>query len=473
MRVMFVSCLFVALSLVDGLRLLDREIHGKSGAVSLASRQKQRDDPTEVADDPTEVQEEHPVHVFDWAKVTTAQCLGAALLLFIFGILVSAAGVGGGGLYLAALMLAGGLTAHDAVPMSHFIVLLGATGSLLVNARGWRAKGKCDIDVDVCRLVVPAALLGSVLGFLLNTRVSDALVMKGLALILTVLIGVTLRIWWQQRQEELGNVDPNEATGETGVPIAGAQQAANDAILDPKKANGRSLAITPYEILFAVLLLLVVDICSVVRFHLVSCGDDMKKGESFDWYPVSCTHTVLLTTFGEEVEKWMNSTTFMLMLGLAPLKACGSASGYYSWYLYSNANWKVSNLVAVTTMAFGTGVLSGLIGIGGGLIFSPFFLMTMDPIQAVGTSATCLLFIAASATLCYALTDRIIMSLAVAYGLVCFAASILGTTLTHQIRHHLPQGKSCVTLMVAFVVILTNCLTLTKIAVPAILQIMG
>merc|ERR1719499_3034395 len=97
--------------------------------------------------------------------------------------------------------------------------------------------------------------------------------------------------------------------------------------------------------------------------------------------------------------------------------------------------WNSQQVVFTQGVGWVTGMLCGLVGIGGGLVYSPVFLITMDPIVAVGTSSTCLLFVAASATLQYAFTDRIIMSLAVAYGVVTFLASMLGTFSVQQIRH--------------------------------------
>merc|ERR1719499_1484114 len=100
--------------------------------------------------------------------------------------------------------------------------------------------------------------------------------------------------------------------------------------------------------------------------------------------------------------------------------------------------WNSQQVVFTQGVGWVTGMLCGLVGIGGGLVYSPVFLISMDPLVAVGTSSTCLLFVAASATLQYALTDRIIMSLATVYGLATFIAGMLGTTLIRAIRSKLP-----------------------------------
>merc|ERR1719387_1386327 len=94
-------------------------------------------------------------------------------------------------------------------------------------------------------------------------------------------------------------------------------------------------------------------------------------------------------------------------------------------------------------MAFITGALSGLVGIGGGLIFSPFFLVSgVEPAVAVATSSTCVIFTAASTTMQYLLTDRVIMSLTLLFGVVNLVASAAGTKLVHLLQEKFGSRKS-------------------------------
>merc|ERR1719181_926278 len=97
--------------------------------------------------------------------------------------------------------------------------------------------------------------------------------------------------------------------------------------------------------------------------------------------------------------------------------------------------WNLTEVFGYSTMALLTGCFAGLVGIGGGLVFSPFMLfMGLRSGVAVATSSTCVLFTSSSTTMQYLLTDRIIMSLAVVYGVVCCAASFMGTALVHHIQ---------------------------------------
>merc|ERR1719194_235944 len=100
-------------------------------------------------------------------------------------------------------------------------------------------------------------------------------------------------------------------------------------------------------------------------------------------------------------------------------------------------------------MSVGTGCLAGLVGIGGGLIFSPFFLISgVEPAVAVATSSTCVIFTSSSTTLQYMLTDRIVMSLTVVYGIVNLAASYLGTSFVHFLQDTYGARKSYITMIV-------------------------
>merc|ERR1719161_3483476 len=108
-------------------------------------------------------------------------------------------------------------------------------------------------------------------------------------------------------------------------------------------------------------------------------------------------------------------------------------------------------IMCIEFMAIVTGVLAGLVGIGGGLIFSPFFLlMGVDPSVAVATSSTCVVFTSSSTAIQYFLMDRIQLQLAVLYGSVNAFASLCGTAFIQHIGEKWAMKKSYITFIVAF-----------------------
>merc|ERR1740121_1789970 len=100
------------------------------------------------------------------------------------------------------------------------------------------------------------------------------------------------------------------------------------------------------------------------------------------------------------------------------------------------------DILSYQVMAVSTGLLAGLVGVGGGLIFSPFLVMGMDPSVAVATSSTCVLFTSSSTTIQYLFTDRAIMSLAFVYGMITLVASWMGTSLVHQLQDRFKGQQS-------------------------------
>merc|ERR1719163_2422902 len=114
-----------------------------------------------------------------------------------------------------------------------------------------------------------------------------------------------------------------------------------------------------------------------------------------------------------------------------------------------------------------TGLLAGLVGIGGGLIFSPVFIqMGVDPHIAVATSATCVIFTSSSTTFQYLLSDRIIVSLIFSFCIPHLFAAYTGTKLVHYIQDNYGPKKSWITWIVAVGVGVSCGLSIGKLFSP-------
>jgi len=106
-----------------------------------------------------------------------------SVLLFVGGAIAAAGGVGGGGLYVPILILAGGFEPHEAVPLSKVIVF----GASLASLTRWR-----HIDLDVAILLEPATLVGAVAGVLLNQLLPPRALLPALVCVLGVTSARTL-----------------------------------------------------------------------------------------------------------------------------------------------------------------------------------------------------------------------------------------------------------------------------------------
>merc|ERR1719261_733327 len=134
------------------------------------------------------------------------------------------------------------------------------------------------------------------------------------------------------------------------------------------------------------------------------------------------------------------------MVLMLPIWTCSSVMLFTGYRACTEDRWSFRSVIMYQTMAIVTGMLAGLVGIGGGLIFSPFFLLIgVEPGVAVATSATCVVFTSSSTTMQYLFTDRIVISLTVVYGLATFVASWIGTSLVHYLQDSFSTKKSYIT----------------------------
>merc|ERR1719428_1334757 len=81
--------------------------------------------------------------------------------------------------------------------------------SLILNSK--RSTGKATlIDYNICRIIVPAALFGTLLGVLLNRHAPDWLL---LTILVSVLVFMT-RMTWKQTTEQAAKEERLEAGGD-------------------------------------------------------------------------------------------------------------------------------------------------------------------------------------------------------------------------------------------------------------------
>jgi len=493
----------------------------------------------------------HPFWIFDWTQVPHPDVAFCCVVLFLSGVLCSAAGIGGGGIYVAVLMVAGGLTPHDAVPLSKAIVFLGSISSLILNLRRSASRDAtgqkpCVIDYNVCRLVVPAALIGTLLGVLLNRRLAGStivFVLTAVLVFMTFMVTQTaVKQYWSELAMEQGSTDSvracsGEEDGESGISAEVADSASDREPLlssSPSAGGGRapsyhaacsSVSLTSpspaavaelkgnkiatlselrtKDVWLSGFVLMIVAVSGVMHFHTEACraevlglgiqpttkrnstlllssgfrqavdvfvysAVDSVDSEAFEGHiQGACLHPLLTTLAGSRMETWMSDARFASLIHsmvlVVPMFVCIALAIFYAQTAINDQKWTLSGVAAYQSMAVATGLLAGLVGVGGGLIFSPFFLVAgMDPSVAVGTSATCVIFTSSSTTLQYVFTDRIVMSLALAYGLVNLVASYVGTSLVHLLQDKCSARKSYITFIVAAGVALSTVLSVVK-----------
>jgi len=400
--------------------------------------------------------------VFDWSEIMHIQVAYCSIAIMLGGALCACAGIGGGGIIVTALMVCGMLDPYDAVPLSKAVVFFGAMCQLALNLgkKQTTANGeeKDLIDWGIVRVIVPMALTGTLLGVLLNAGTPGWSIVIMLALVLGSMTSMTLSKAIEQREEELAGSSAPSGSNDNG------QQEGNNLLsgvnaffggpteeeLQKQKEEQATKKIVSYVLLGALLFICILS--GALRHHMGFCLDGLKSGIKAE-ADEACKHPVLEVFFRDHMEQWLQSKGtalgYMTTMLAFPIFLCTSIAIYFANDLHSQG-WPVNKIVMYQSMGLITGLLAGLVGIGGGLIFSPFLLVTgVEPAVAVATSATCVIFTSSSTTLQYMLIDRIHMALAVFYGLINVASSAIGTKMVHYLQANFAKQRSIITFIVA------------------------
>jgi uncharacterized membrane protein YfcA len=410
---------------------------------------------------------------FDWSAVMHIEVVYCSIAIIIGGALCACAGIGGGGIIVTALMVCGMLEPYDAVPLSKAVVFFGAMCQLVLNLGKKQATAdgqeKDLIDWGIVRIIVPMALTGTLLGVLLNAGTPGWSIVIMLTLVLGSMTAMTLQKGLQQREEEQAEaIAPSGGNGQ--APPQEQSSLLNNLFSQPseeeiQKHNDEQAQkrISSYVMLFSLLAICI--ICGVLRHHFGFCLDGIQSGVQAK-ADEACKHPVLEAFFRDHMETWLqnNGTAFGYMTTMLalPISICMVISLYFGHDLLTQG-WPLNKIIMYQTMALITGLLAALVGIGGGLIFSPFLLVTgVEPAVAVATSATCVIFTSSSTTFQYMLIDRIHMALAIFYGIINVASSAIGTKMVHYLQAHFAKQRSIITFVVAAAVGISMLMSIYK-----------
>mmetsp|Transcript_27193 Transcript_27193/g.63295 ORF Transcript_27193/g.63295 Transcript_27193/m.63295 type:complete len:518 (-) Transcript_27193:101-1654(-) len=409
----------------------------------------------------------HPWWQLDWSiiKEDPRPVLICCLVLLLSGVLCAAGGIGGGGIYVSLLMMAGGLSAHDAVPLSKAVVFLGALVTLIQNLSKGESSGQSMIDYNACSLIVPSALSGTLLGVFINRLVVEWVLVLLIVVVLVLMSFATGKEAYKQyiQAQELLAAEAatdSTATSEECPEAGGANSRDSSNNSRGSHASGTSVTLLPQEvtrkirkeilvqeIVVSMTLLIVVILCGAIHYRLSECQRGLRQERIVQWQDEdACNHPLLNFMFSRSVYTWMNDQTWanvaLVLSLLIPLSLCSTAAVWCSWNCVRAHSWSVRDVMLYCGTAISTGLLAGLVGIGGGLIFSPFLLlMGMQPSVAVATSSTCVLFTSCSTAMQYLLSDRVVVSLCLVYGTVNIVASYFGTLFVHNLQDRSAAGK--------------------------------
>ncbi|THU48725.1 hypothetical protein C4D60_Mb06t02040 [Musa balbisiana] len=332
----------------------------------------------------------------------------SCLLCFVAASVSSAGGVGGGSLFLPILNLVAGLDLKAATTYSAFMVTGGSIANVLCNlfftSVGTEATNP-PINYEIALLSQPSMLLGVSLGVISNIMFPEWLITVLFAVFLacstfrTCKAGV--RCWHAETEETETTDGRRRERSVNGVEEALLGGAQSGRIRFPWKD---------------VVVLVMIWVCFFL-LHVLA-GDKHGKG------------VINLKPCG--VAYWF------ITLSQVPLAIAFTAYVLYekkdSHHRQADTQDKAQiRIQALPVFAFPlaallTGVLSGLFGIGGGLLLNPVLLQIGIPPQtAAATSSFMVMFSASMTTVKYIILGMIQVDRALVYAALCFAASAIGS----------------------------------------------
>ncbi|KAJ4809159.1 Sulfite exporter TauE/SafE family protein [Rhynchospora pubera] len=333
----------------------------------------------------------------------------ACIICFIAATVSTACGVGGGSLFLPILTIVAGLSLKTATAYSSFMVTAGAL-CYIIDALFFMEKS--PINYEIVLLSQPCMLLGVSIGVLCNIMFPEWLITALFALLLAITTTKTVqsgcKIWRDETEKERVKVQVEEGESGAEVPLLVDEREG--------KENGAQNMV-PWKDL---VVLVLIWMCFFV-LHII-LGNKSGKGV-IDIKPCGITYWLITLS---QIPVAIGFTSYILYTKKKEHERADHARGTDKACVIKS---KLESLPmhVFPVAAILTGALSGLFGIGGGLLLNPVFLQIGVPPQtAAATSSLMVLFSASMSMVQYILLGVRRINEAVMYAVVCFVASVVG-----------------------------------------------
>jgi uncharacterized membrane protein YfcA len=327
--------------------------------------------------------------------------------VFACTVLSAASGVGGGGMFVPLFLIFMDMTPSDAVPLSQSLILC----SSLINLSffmfqthplcGSRAK----IDYDTVMLLEPGLACGVIVGVLLN-RVSPKWLITGL---LVVTLGLAfmrtgqkaLTLWRKETQTKADAV----ASTPPGSIVTVETKAEGT---EPFQSSAIAL-MTKYRVQIGIIA--IVWLCAFLsNFHRVK----------------SCSWQFLIYM----LSFFSAFAGITLASGLFLQKANDPENGRTEEEAKHGISWTFKTTTMYPCVAFIAGLLGGMLGLGGGMILSPFLVeLGLHPEVIQATTALFVFLSSSLATFQFALKNQVLPDYALYYSAIAVVATLVGQTL--------------------------------------------
>jgi uncharacterized membrane protein YfcA len=333
----------------------------------------------------------------------------AWLTFWVFSctILSAASGVGGGGMFVPLFLIFMDMTPSDAVPLSQSLILCSSLINLafFIFQTHPLCETRAKIDYDTVMLLEPGLACGVIVGVLLN-RVSPRWLITAL---LVVTLGLSfvrtgtkaLALWRKETQKkaDAAAASPPGSIVTVDTKVEGTAPFDSSAIALMSK----------YRVQIGIIA--IVWLCAFLsNFHRV---------KSCSWQFVIYMLSFFSAMAGITVAS-----------GLFLKQANDPENGRTEEEAKHGIAWTFSTTTLYPCVACIAGLLGGMLGLGGGMILSPFLVeLGLHPEVIQATTALFVFLSSSLATFQFALKNQVLPDYALYYSAVAVAATLVGQTL--------------------------------------------
>lgn len=402
--------------------------------------------------------------IFGDKDMLVREILGIPVFVIVPGVAVTV-GLGGGGLIVPTCMYLLDMTAKEATALSQALMFGAAVASIIVDFHSKEQNFNVPlIDTDLLCFMGPVLMAGALVGGIVNRASPNWFIIFSLILVLAISGYKTLRKGYLARQknkrdstirlsmsklEGLDSKSPGEADGQDTFDFGA--DGTEDEFAEPKPSTG--------------------------------AGDLEAQTSSFRESPLTAEQKEKFEKRFQEVDPLINYFNWKVIAGLwlyslvmlvikgskrnpsfIGLEAGGAvwwvltafqiitlfALGvYFGWrliqrtetedpdytefleektcYTTSPTKWSSKKIYLLAPSIFFAGIVSGTVGIGGGMILGPIMLLAGVPARVVASvNASSILLSASSLAALYMIDGAIDPSVAIFYSFCCFVGALVG-----------------------------------------------
>eukprot|EP01028_Stygiella_incarcerata_P003737 TRINITY_DN1779_c1_g1_i1.p1 TRINITY_DN1779_c1_g1~~TRINITY_DN1779_c1_g1_i1.p1 ORF type:complete len:547 (+),score=126.46 TRINITY_DN1779_c1_g1_i1:85-1725(+) len=406
---------------------------------------------------------------FSWNDV------GMFSAVFIGATLSAAGGLGGGGLFVPLIMIIGGFTTAEAIPLSKATAFGTAIANFIVfGQQKNRIRGSQPlIDYGSAAVLEPAVLLGAVVGVYLNIISPPWLIILLLGIVLVYASIASFskgRKTWRDETEasSMGQtilhvtavaVGPGEEVSDLSPLVTSVSAGRLDITQERERSrcDQRIKRTFPWDFIgFLCIAWVVVFVIALLRG---SCSNPSMIGVSVCTTP----YWILVFLAAPCLISIIAAAGFILRRDYDRRLNCG--------HLFINGEilWSSRNTSTYPVLCMLAGVTTSLLGIGGGMLLSPIFLTLgmLADVSAATTSYT-VLFTESSIGLQFILLGRMQMDYACALLVLGIISAFLGRlVIGYYVKKH--DRSSILIFIVAFVIAL-SAVVLTVIGIIQVID---